>query len=86
MQLDSPQIPLVLLIYGMQTLLTTAVCIWEYVHWITVSTDVKWNLTGLYGPYIALCTFINTSPYLTRHAMCRCYIDVEHFTNSFQLF
>lgn len=54
MPIDSPQTPLVLLIYAVETFVTTAVCIAEYVAW-PLTVDEKINLTTLYGPYLVLC-------------------------------
>lgn len=54
---DDRKTPLVLLIYGLQTLLTTAVCIADYASWTLIDTAAKWNLSTLYGPYLILGMF-----------------------------
>jgi hypothetical protein len=50
---DDPKVPLVLLCYGIQTSITTATCMVEYTTW-DISTPAKWDLTTLYGPYLAV--------------------------------
>jgi len=56
---DNPKIPLVLLVYALQTLVTTATCIADYATWTTISFNAKLNLTSLYGPYLALALFMS---------------------------
>lgn len=44
---------LILLLFGLQTALTTAVCIAEAISWPELSVAEKANLAGsLYGPYL----------------------------------
>ncbi|KAM3065488.1 hypothetical protein ACMFMG_011625 [Clarireedia jacksonii] len=50
---ETPTTPLILLLYSLEVLLTTLVCIYEYLHW-PISSAQKWSLTTLYGPYILL--------------------------------
>jgi hypothetical protein len=52
-EIDDPKVPLVLLIYALETSITTATCIVEYTTW-QIETQAKWDLTGLYGPYLAV--------------------------------
>jgi hypothetical protein len=59
--IENPKLPIVLLVYAMETVLTTATCMYDYAFWTTVSYDVKVGLTTLYGPYLALCTLISLS-------------------------
>jgi len=56
---NSPKVPLVLLVYGLQTFMTTATCIADYASWTTVFFNTKLNLTSLYGPYLALSFFMS---------------------------
>lgn len=56
---DSPKMPLVLLIYGMQTILTTATCIAEYLSWTEITFQEKIDLTMLYGPYLAIGEYLH---------------------------
>ena len=50
--LDSPALHLNLLIFALQTSLTTATCIVEYHFWPELTADEKSNLGGLYIPYL----------------------------------
>lgn len=49
--------PVHLLIYSVQTAVTTVTCIAEYLSWTHLSTADKVNLGYLYVPYLALCKF-----------------------------
>jgi len=51
---NDPRTPLVLLIYGMQTLVSTATCIAEYFSYEMISFNAKLKLTSIYGPYLAV--------------------------------
>jgi hypothetical protein len=51
---DDYKIPIVLLAYAVQTTVTTATCIWDYVSWTGIDATAKWHLTSLYGPYLLL--------------------------------
>lgn len=53
-----PLLPIHLLIYAVQTSLTTITCIAEYLSWTHLSVAEKINLGYLYVPYLALCMFI----------------------------
>lgn len=55
-ELDDPKVPLVLLVYALETSITTATCIVEYTTW-QIEAQAKWDLTGLYGPYLAVCEY-----------------------------
>ena len=46
-------VPVHLLIYSVQTAMTTLTCIVDFLSW-SVETKVKMDLGGLYGPYLAL--------------------------------
>lgn len=50
--LDTPTLHLNLLVFALQTTLTTAVCIVEYHSWPELTTEEKSNLGGLYIPYL----------------------------------
>lgn len=50
--LESPALHLNLLIFALQTTLTTAVCIVEYHSWPELTSKEKSNLGGLYIPYL----------------------------------
>ena len=52
--IDDLLVPLHLLIYSMQTAMTTLTCIVEYLSW-NVDAKVKLDLGTLYGPYLVLC-------------------------------
>jgi hypothetical protein len=51
---DDPKVPIHLLIYSVQTALTTATCIAEYLSWSDYSNNEKIELGKLYVPYLAL--------------------------------
>jgi hypothetical protein len=59
---DNPKLPLVLVVYAFQTVLTTATCMAEYFSWTNITFQEKIDLTTLYGPYLALCKSFS-SPY-----------------------
>jgi hypothetical protein len=59
---DNPKLPLVLIVYAFQTVLTTATCMAEYFSWTNITFQEKIDLTTLYGPYLALCKS-SSSPY-----------------------
>ena len=50
--LDSPTLHLNLLIFALQTTLTTATCIVEYHSWPELTADEKSDLGELYIPYL----------------------------------
>lgn len=53
--LDDPKVPIHLLIYAMQTAVTTATCIAEYLSWSGLENAEKLELGKLYVPYLAVC-------------------------------
>ena len=52
---DDPLVPLHLLVYAIQTAVTTMTCIAEYLSWQGYSLEQKWALGQLYVPYLVLC-------------------------------
>lgn len=53
---DDPRVPVHLLVYAVQTALTTATCIADYMSWSDYLNSQKIELGKLYVPYLALCT------------------------------
>ncbi|KAL8653180.1 MAG: hypothetical protein Q9210_002253 [Variospora velana] len=53
-----PLVPVHLLVYAVQTAVTTVTCIAEYLSWTHLSTGDKVNLGYLYVPYLALSVFM----------------------------
>lgn len=51
---DDPIVPLVLLLFSAETVVTTLTCVADYMSWQNVTVDVKQGLAGLYLPYLAL--------------------------------
>ena len=49
--------PIQLLIYAVQTAVTTATCISEYLSWSEFSNVEKIELGKLYVPYLAVCKY-----------------------------
>jgi len=56
--LDDPRLPVHLLVYAVQTAVTTATCIADYMSWSDYLNSQKIELGKLYVPYLALCTFL----------------------------
>lgn len=56
-----------LLVYAVQTALTTATCIADYLSWSDYLNSQKIELGKLYVPYLALCTF--THPLLDSRSL-----------------
>ena len=54
--LGDPLVPVHLIIYAVQTIITTTTCIAEYLSW-PISDSEKLSLGQLYVPYLALCEF-----------------------------
>lgn len=52
---DDPKVPIHLLIYAMQTAVTTATCIADYLSWSGFSNAEKIELGKLYVPYLMVC-------------------------------
>ena len=57
MQTDDPRVPVQLLVYSVQTAVTTATCIADYMSWSEFLTAQKMELGKLYVPYLALGMF-----------------------------
>ncbi|RDI83806.1 hypothetical protein Vi05172_g6159 [Venturia inaequalis] len=56
---NDPKLPLHLLVYAVQTGLTTATCIAEALAWDTLSSREKLSLAGgLYTPYLLVSVFM----------------------------
>lgn len=56
---DDPKLPIHLLVYSVQTGLTTATCISEALAWDTLSSQEKLSLAGgLYTPYLLVSVFM----------------------------
>jgi hypothetical protein len=51
---NDPKVPIHLLVYAVQTAVTTATCIADYLSWTTVTPAEKVTLGSLYVPYLAL--------------------------------
>ncbi|KAK2759528.1 hypothetical protein FQN54_003007 [Arachnomyces sp. PD_36] len=51
---DDPMVPVHLLAWGVQTVITTLTCLVEAWSWTDMTSDEKLAITYLYGPYIAL--------------------------------
>ena len=51
---DDPLIPLHLLVFAVQTGVTTLTCVADMMSWTAVTRGEKWALGALYGPYLAL--------------------------------
>lgn len=52
---DDSKVPLQLLVYAMQTGVTTATCIADFLSWSSFSNAEKVELAKLYVPYLAFC-------------------------------
>ena len=52
---DDPRVPVALLIYAVQTVVTTATCIADFLSWEAFSATQKVELAKLYVPYLAVC-------------------------------
>ncbi|KAF2403365.1 hypothetical protein EJ06DRAFT_526966 [Trichodelitschia bisporula] len=55
---DDPKVPVHLLGYAVQTAVTTATCIAEYLSWEDFSAEQKLQLGYLYVPYLAVAVFM----------------------------
>lgn len=58
---DDPKIPIHLLVYAVQTAVTTATCIADYLSWTGFSNAQKIELGKLYVPYLAVCRSLTKS-------------------------
>lgn len=54
---DDPKLPIHLLVYAVQTAVTTLTCIADYLSWTGFSNAQKIELGKLYVPYLALCKY-----------------------------
>jgi hypothetical protein len=57
---DDPRVPVHLLVYAVQTAVTTATCIADYLSWSEYLNSQKIELGKLYVPYLALCMFLSS--------------------------
>jgi len=55
--IDSPKVPIVLLPFATLICVTSITCIFDFWQW-PVPMEEKIELTKLYGPYVALCEYI----------------------------
>lgn len=55
---DDPKVPVHLLVYAVQTAITTATCIADYLSWSDFQNSQKIELGKLYVPYLALCKLL----------------------------
>lgn len=55
---DDPLIPIHLLVFGVQSLVTSVACLAEVWSWADRTLPEKQNLSMLYGPYVALGAFM----------------------------
>jgi hypothetical protein len=51
---ESEKLSLVLLAYALQTVITTATCMYDFSQWEGVGVEAKWHLASLYGPYLLI--------------------------------
>lgn len=54
---ESGKVPLVLFAYALQTVITTATCMYDFSQWEGVAVEAKWHLASLYGPYLLIGEF-----------------------------
>ncbi|QIX00603.1 hypothetical protein AMS68_006120 [Peltaster fructicola] len=52
---DDPKVPLHLLVFALETALTTATCVADYLSWTGYTTAQKVEIGKLYVPYLVLC-------------------------------
>lgn len=60
---DDPKVPIHLLVYAIQTAVTTATCIADYMSWSDFGLAQKIELCKLYVPYLALSAFMGVDMY-----------------------
>jgi hypothetical protein len=58
MPLDDPKLPLHLLLFALQSGITTLTCISDFLNWEPFTTAQKANLGQLYVPYLVLAIFM----------------------------
>lgn len=51
---DDPMVPVHILMWSVQTFVTTSTCLAEVWEWTDRTTEQKYNITSLYAPYILL--------------------------------
>ncbi|CAK4033392.1 integral membrane [Lecanosticta acicola] len=64
---DDSMVPVHLLVYAVQTAITTATCIADYLSWEGYSNAEKVELGKLYVPYLALSVFMGVDMYTRLH-------------------
>lgn len=57
MRVDDPMVPVHLLVFGVQSFVTSLPCLAEVWSWTDRTVVEKQNLTMLYSPYVALGMF-----------------------------
>ncbi|KAJ5220717.1 uncharacterized protein N7469_009604 [Penicillium citrinum] len=55
---NTPLVPVHILIFGIQAFVTSLTCLVEVWAWEDRSSSEKWNITSLYGPYVALGAYM----------------------------
>ncbi|KAF2762964.1 hypothetical protein EJ05DRAFT_471924 [Pseudovirgaria hyperparasitica] len=55
---DNPNLPIHLLVFAVQTAVTTFICIVDFVSWDVITTDEKVQIGTLYGPYLLLAVLM----------------------------
>ncbi|EMC93208.1 hypothetical protein BAUCODRAFT_230797 [Baudoinia panamericana UAMH 10762] len=65
---DDSKLPIHLLIFAVQTAITTSTCIADYLSWSTISSAQKVELGKLYVPYLALSVFMGVDMYARLNA------------------
>ncbi|KAJ5595728.1 hypothetical protein VI817_004909 [Penicillium citrinum] len=55
---EHPLVPVHILIFGIQAFVTSLTCLVEVWAWEDRSSSEKWNITSLYGPYVALGAYM----------------------------
>ncbi|KAF2484965.1 transmembrane protein 6/97 [Neohortaea acidophila] len=60
---DDPKLPIHLLVYAVQTAVTTLTCIADYLSWTGFSNAQKIELGKLYVPYLALSVWMGVDMY-----------------------
>jgi hypothetical protein len=66
--IDDPRIPLHLLVYAVQTTVTTTTCIADFLSWSSYENAQKLELLKLYVPYLALRKYLGSLRWLFEHA------------------
>jgi hypothetical protein len=66
--LGDPMVPAYLLIFAVETVVTTATCIADFSAWTDFPTADKLQLAYLYGPYLVFGRFL-TVVYLPGHCL-----------------